>query len=160
MRALLFVCSLTFYLLFSSTLSLYAETQSDILQGIYDSVMSPYCPGRTLSACPSDSARKLKADIENWILVEGDSKSDVLERLNNLYGDQIYGAPKLSGVGFLSVFIPIIVLFGGAIFIFVFFRSKSNNFEKKEESKVELEEGQIFDTYQDELKQEILKRIL
>lgn len=53
---------------------------------LFDSVMSPYCPGRTLSACPSDTARELREDLRTK-LAEGYAPEELKAELDRRYGD-------------------------------------------------------------------------
>ncbi len=86
-------------------------------QEISDTVMSPYCPGRTLSACPSEEARKLRENVSDW-LAEGQSEEQVRGRLVTEFGGEILGAPGGEGFGLLAWTAPIIfVIILGAIFI-------------------------------------------
>jgi len=74
-------------------------------------VMSPYCPGRTLSACPSEQA----AELRQWILLQeaaGATREEVLSALEARFGEQIRSAPKASGWGLAAWALP-----GGAVLI-------------------------------------------
>jgi cytochrome c-type biogenesis protein CcmH/NrfF len=79
---------------------------------MFDEIMSPYCPGRTLSACPSEDARKLRTDIEGWFQA-GDSKEEVLRKLEGSFGKEITGEGSSSalGAGALFLLIPAIIIF-------------------------------------------------
>jgi cytochrome c-type biogenesis protein CcmH/NrfF len=44
------------------------------------SVMSPFCPGRTLDGCPSPKAGEWRADIRKWV-DEGVSNEEIRRRL-------------------------------------------------------------------------------
>lgn len=44
------------------------------------SLMSPFCPGRTLQSCPSSEAARWLADIRSWA-VQGRSDADIVQRL-------------------------------------------------------------------------------
>jgi cytochrome c-type biogenesis protein CcmH/NrfF len=51
-------------------------------------LMSPFCPGRTLSACPSENARK----VERWMATEfdaGRSKAEIKAELEVRFGDKV-----------------------------------------------------------------------
>ena len=77
-----------------------AETSPQTLNDaalLFDSVMSPYCPGRTLSACPSDDARVLREEIVDS-LSSGRSVEEERARLIEKYGDEILGTPSDSRV--------------------------------------------------------------
>jgi cytochrome c-type biogenesis protein CcmH/NrfF len=89
------------------------ERQSESLSR---SIMSPFCPGRTISACPSPNAHAWRDDIRKWVR-EGVSADEIRSRLaarmpeHNLMG----GPPKyvmwlLAGVGVLSVVLLVLAL--------------------------------------------------
>jgi cytochrome c-type biogenesis protein CcmH/NrfF len=70
-----------------------------------DELMSPYCPGRALSECPSPQAGELRS----WILNQeqaGRSRQDVEAELYGVWGDQLLQAPRAEGVGLLAYVIP------------------------------------------------------
>jgi cytochrome c-type biogenesis protein CcmH/NrfF len=62
----------------------------DVLQALSNDLMSPYCPGRTIAACPSPQARKL----EDHILTEaqaGKSREEIESALVARFGEDIVG---------------------------------------------------------------------
>jgi cytochrome c-type biogenesis protein CcmH/NrfF len=75
------------------------------------SLMSPFCPGRTLSACPSPNAHAWRDDIRKWVR-EGVSANEIRDRLAKRNPDHnLTGSPPkyarwvLIGVGVLSVLV-------------------------------------------------------
>lgn len=85
-------------------MSLLASGNPDqILQSLSNDLMSPYCPGRTISSCPSPQARQL----EDHILSEaksGKSRDEIESALVTRFGSEIVGyAP------------PPVLLYGSAI---------------------------------------------
>ena len=62
-----------------------------------DEIMSPYCPGRALSECPSGNADAMR----RWIIEQeqaGVDRAEVEEALYARFGDQLLQAPKPEGV--------------------------------------------------------------
>lgn len=53
---------------------------------LFDSVMSPYCPGRTLSACPSDKARELREELRES-LAKGEDPAKLKDNVLKQFGD-------------------------------------------------------------------------
>ena len=75
-------------------------------------MMSPFCPGRTLSDCPSPQADSLRM----WMLVQesaGRSRAEVEEELLERYGDVILAAPRAEGFGIAAYAIPVLLFFAG-----------------------------------------------
>jgi cytochrome c-type biogenesis protein CcmH/NrfF len=80
------------------------------------SLMSPFCPGRTLSACPSPNAQAWREDIRKWVR-DGVPATEIRDRLtarnpeHNLTGSPPrYAKWALIGVGLLSVVVLIAAL--------------------------------------------------
>jgi cytochrome c-type biogenesis protein CcmH/NrfF len=72
-------------------MSLLAFADPDqVLQTLSNDLMSPYCPGRTIAACPSPQARQL----EDHILAQaqaGKSREEIEGALVARFGDDIVG---------------------------------------------------------------------
>ena len=79
-------------------------------------LMSPYCPGRTLSACPSERA----AELRQWILLQeaaGATREEVVANLEARFGEQIYSAPAVRGWGLAAWALPLGALGLGALVV-------------------------------------------
>ncbi len=77
-------------------------------------LMSPYCPGRTISSCPSPQA----AELLQWIVTQeaaGATRTEVIEILIERFGEEILGAPKAEGIAIWAYIFPVagFVVFGG-----------------------------------------------
>ncbi|MBL4688679.1 MAG: cytochrome c-type biogenesis protein CcmH [Nannocystaceae bacterium] len=82
-----------------------------ILQELSHELMSPYCPGRTIAACPSPNARKL----EDHILAEaktGKSRIEIEEQLVDKFGSEIIGYTAPSFVLWGTLIIGMVALGG------------------------------------------------
>ena len=73
------------------------DTATDA-QTIFESVMSPYCPGLLLADCPSPAAFELRADILRR-LEAGEAASDIERDLYRQFGDAIRAVPPATGWG-------------------------------------------------------------
>jgi cytochrome c-type biogenesis protein CcmH/NrfF len=83
--------------------------------------MSPYCPGRSLSDCPSPQA----ADLREWIVEQeeaGASRSEVEKELFRVFGERILQAPRAEGMGLLAYLIPAAAFAAGGALVVVFLR--------------------------------------
>jgi cytochrome c-type biogenesis protein CcmH len=82
-------------------------------------LMSPFCPGRTLAACPSPDA----AELIQWIALQeaaGASREEVVAVLVERHGEAILGAPPARGITLWAYVFPVLgfLAFGGvAIFV-------------------------------------------
>jgi cytochrome c-type biogenesis protein CcmH/NrfF len=81
------------------------------------SIMSPFCPGRTVSACPSPNAHAWREDIRKWVR-EGVSADEIRARLAaRMPEHNLTGAPpnRLGwalpiGIGVFSILILVLAL--------------------------------------------------
>ena len=87
-------------------------------------LMSPFCPGRTLSACPSPRAE----DLRMWLIVQeasGRSREDVEAELFERYGDVLRPAPRAEGFGLTAYVFPVIAFLAGGVVVVVFLRRQT-----------------------------------
>lgn len=91
---------------------------------VWNHLMSPYCPGRTLLDCTSSQA----ADLRTWIADQekaGVSREQVEATLYEQFGDVILQAPKASGFGLAAYLIPALGLLAGGTFVVLFLRRQA-----------------------------------
>ncbi len=81
-------------------------------QEISSTIMSPYCPGRTLSACPSTKALELRKKIKGRA-IQGQGKDEIISWLDETYGDSILAAPKAGIARLLAWTVPVIFVLVG-----------------------------------------------
>lgn len=75
-----------------------AENAEQRAQNLTRSVMSPFCPGRTLDSCPSPKATEWRNDIRKWV-DEGLSNDEIRRRLYaRAPNEDLTGGPS-TGVG-------------------------------------------------------------
>ena len=102
---------------------LYADMQEDLVQkkaqDYFDSTMSPYCPGRTLSACPSGEATKLRENIRQMYR-DGYTEEGIGNFLASKYGDAVKSMPKQKGFDLFAWIMPSVFVFLGIFVIFYF----------------------------------------
>jgi cytochrome c-type biogenesis protein CcmH/NrfF len=92
----------------------------------FNEVMSPFCPGRTLSACTSGQADTLRM----WILVQeaaGRSQEDVHAELIAKYGDVVLSAPRPTGFGMTAYALPALFFLGGGLVVVVFLKRQTRS---------------------------------
>jgi cytochrome c-type biogenesis protein CcmH/NrfF len=97
---------------------------------IYESVMSPYCPGLLLANCPSPQA----ADLREWIhaqLAAGTGKDAILGVLENTFGEEIRGAPRPRGLGLLAWLGPVVFVLGGGAGLWWWLRRASRRASRR-----------------------------
>jgi cytochrome c-type biogenesis protein CcmH/NrfF len=94
-----------------------AGRDSRVASRLYDELMSPYCPGYTLAACPSPSAESLRVEIAA-ALDRGVPAPDIVRDLERTYGEQIRGAPRARGLGLVLWVLPFVLLGLAAVLVF------------------------------------------
>jgi cytochrome c-type biogenesis protein CcmH/NrfF len=77
-----------------------AEEQARRAAEIYKSTMSPFCPGRTVDACPSPYATEWREDIRKWV-TEGVSTDEIRRRLKARTDQDLTGAPSTAMDGIM-----------------------------------------------------------
>jgi cytochrome c-type biogenesis protein CcmH/NrfF len=100
-----------------------AEPEGWAYQMSHD-LMSPFCPGRTLSACPSPQAD----DLRMWLIVQeasGRSREDVEAELYERYGNVLRAAPLAEGFGMAAYVFPVIAFLAGGVVVGVFLRRQT-----------------------------------
>jgi cytochrome c-type biogenesis protein CcmH len=80
---------------------------------LYDQVMSPFCPGRTLTNCPSPQADALRDAIKDRIR-EGATADQIWQELYSVYGDQVRSVPRAAGFNLLAWILPALFFVLGA----------------------------------------------
>ncbi len=70
-----------------------AEEQARRAAEIYKTTMSPFCPGRTVDACPSPNATAWRDDIRRWVS-EGVNTEEIRRRLDARTDQDLTGAPS------------------------------------------------------------------
>jgi len=84
-------------------------------------LMSPYCPGRSLTECPSPQATELRL----WIQAQekaGVPRQDVEARLFQQFGEQLRQAPRAEGWGLWAYLVPGGALLAGGVVVVGFLR--------------------------------------
>ncbi len=84
-------------------------------------LMSPFCPGRTIAACPSSQAKTLVV----WLGVQqaaGRSRDEVLVELVERFGEDILPAPPARGFGLAAYAYPVFAFAAGGLLVWAFLR--------------------------------------
>ncbi|MBW2713428.1 MAG: cytochrome c-type biogenesis protein CcmH [Deltaproteobacteria bacterium] len=88
-------------------------------------LMSPFCPGRTLSACSSPQA----ADVRVWIVEQeeaGRGEEEVKAQLYQEYGEVMRSAPLVKGGGQWAYIIPVLLILLGAGVVILFLKRQQS----------------------------------
>lgn len=133
-----------------------AAQLEEIGRQISATTMSPFCPGRTISACPSGQARALREQIFVW-LKQGVTPEGVRNRLLITYGDEVRGTPKAEGVGLMAWIVPIVfIILLAALVSMVLFYLRSRSIVAKQ--MVGIEDSVIAPEMQDRIQNELESR--
>jgi copper(I)-binding protein/cytochrome c-type biogenesis protein CcmH/NrfF len=88
---------------------------------LYRDLLSPYCPGLSLSSCPSPQADSLRKAIFARY-TGGEPIDQITESLVQHYGPSVLGSPTMDGFGAVAFAAPVLLLLGGAFFVFRWLR--------------------------------------
>ena len=86
------------------------------LEDLEDEIMCPVCPGETLEQSSSPAAQQVERFIAKRIR-EGDTKSEIKDKLVVQYGPRILAAPPRKGFDLLAWVLPLVGTFAAAIVV-------------------------------------------
>jgi cytochrome c-type biogenesis protein CcmH len=86
------------------------------LEDLEDEIMCPVCPGETLEQSSSPAAQQVERFIAKRIR-EGDTKSEIKDKLVEQYGPRILAAPPRKGFDLLAWVLPLVGTFAAAIVV-------------------------------------------
>jgi len=89
------------------------EVEADARQ-LFSRIMSPYCPGLTLTTCPSEGAVILKDSIRAE-LASGRSSEQVMRGLEIRFGAGIHASPPARGFGLLAWITPFLLMLAAGV---------------------------------------------
>jgi cytochrome c-type biogenesis protein CcmH/NrfF len=72
---------------------------------IFNSTMSPFCPGLLIANCPSPGAAELKDQVRE-ALATGITPDSIRAELLAVYGEEIRATPAASGIGLVAWVVP------------------------------------------------------
>lgn len=93
---------------------------------IFDRVMSPYCPGRTLATCGSSAAEELRQDIKRD-LRRGLAPAEIESALYRKFGNSIRGVPEMRGVGLIAWLGPAALFSATGVWLVLWLRRRGSN---------------------------------
>ena len=106
---------------------------------IFETVLSPYCPGRTISNCPSPQAEVLRTDIKEQ-LASGKTPEEIKEELYATFGDELRTIPRARGFGLLAWIVPGLAFLAGGWAIAVWIgRTRARQSNSSEPTTAELD---------------------
>ena len=121
--------------LFSSSLAfseaVSEEEVNNLTQELGEETMSPFCPGRTLQACPSEDARQLKLQITS-LLSMGYSKDAIRRKLLAEYGEKISGLPANNSFKKIAWLSPALFVITGLLIVYFGLRFMRNKIAQTE----------------------------
>lgn len=138
-RSLLILISVVYIFAASGPVSAQSTAEVDArTTALYDSVMSPYCPAVTLSACTSPNAKALRDEIRDWV-EEGKSDTQIESLLVEQFGRNVLGVPSASGFGLVGWFAPAAVVVLGMLVLIVLLRRMQRETEAAAEEVPEVD---------------------
>lgn len=101
-----------------------AQSEADIeaarIEGeasrIFNTVMSPFCPGLLLVNCPSSNAEALRDEMRRK-LANGITADAIMDEFFATYGDAYRAVPEAKGFGLTAWFAPLAFLVAGGLWL-------------------------------------------
>lgn len=152
--ALLMIAAVWFFLLVT------ASTHKTLDQRVYDvasQLKCPVCQGESVANSPSTLSQEMRVIIRQQ-LQSGRSEQQVIQYFVNSYGQQIVWSPPWQGFSLLAWLVPIGLLMGGVVLLFLLFRdwhSSSCQDRKKEEGMTVESESEEDAKWRAQLEQEL-----
>ena len=120
-----------------------SEGAKTTYEDVSKSLMSPVCPGKMLSDCPSSEGSQLREVVKKQIR-EGKTKEEIISYFVEVYGKTVLSVPPSEGFLITSWLLPFIVFLSGllifSILIFSWLKSEEDILEEKHnERAVELD---------------------
>lgn len=101
------------------------STTPPLARDIIDRMMSPFCPGLSLTACPSPLADSLRQAIIDQVRA-GQKEEQIVSRLYSDYGTAIRGAPEFEGFGMVGWLAPGVAFLLAAFVVTRWIRKSTN----------------------------------
>ena len=89
--------------------SKYTDDQLREASDVAGSLMSPFCPGRTLNACPSPRAGAWRAEIRDWI-AQGVPREQIVARLQARSPQMDLASHQRSGYGWVAPAVAVVLV--------------------------------------------------
>ncbi len=105
------------FILLSGAAAFADTNQSEIdrrLHEFSDSIMSPYCPGMTLSGCPSPDARALRDEVRGR-LEHGETEAVIRQDLVARFGPELSGLPDSKSSSEAAFGVPFFLISTGLL---------------------------------------------
>ncbi len=110
--------------IFSPETTFVQSAQSAVVaQHLIRNVMSPFCPGLSLEACPSPNAQILRTEIRRSI-ANGETENAIRESLVKQYGRAVLGIPPDNIFGAFAWAVPWAALIGAGGLITIWLRRR------------------------------------
>lgn len=123
LKSFVFLIAVLFCLVHANAIELSPELEKQAQEIFYQN-LSPFCPGRLISDCPSTSALELKDKIKAKLLA-GESTEQIEQYLVDLYGPKIRATPAFEGIGLLAWWgMPAFVLLGFAALMLWYIKNR------------------------------------
>ena len=105
---------ITIFLTFLITSDSFSKEMEITYEDVSKSLMSPVCPGKMLSDCPSSEGSQLR-EVVRKMIKEGKTKKEILSYFVEVYGKSVLSVPPSEGFLITSWLLPFVVFVSGLI---------------------------------------------
>ncbi len=110
-----------------------AELRTTV-QEVNNAIMSPACPGKILSACPSAEGAQLRELVRRKVEA-GETLEQIVQYFVDVYGPEVLPVPPPKGFNITAWLMPFMVLFAGLGVVVVLVRAWSSSAARKKEER-------------------------
>jgi cytochrome c-type biogenesis protein CcmH len=115
------------------------KTLDQRTQEVAEQLKCPVCQGESVADSPALLAGQMRQIIREQ-LRSGKSEQQVVQYFTNRYGDQIAWSPPWQGFALLAWLVPIVLLLGGTLLLFIVWRDWRTASTDKEQAIMDLAE--------------------
>ncbi len=138
------------------------KTLDQRTQEVAEQLKCPVCQGESVADSPSQLAGQMRQVIRDQ-LRSGKSEQQVVQYFTSRYGDQIAWSPPWQGFALLAWLVPIALLLGGIVLLFMVWRDWRVVANDKEQAAIDIAEKKALaaldedelERYQELLEQEL-----
>ena len=105
---------ITIFLTFLITSDSFSKEMEITYEDVSKSLMSPVCPGKMLSDCPSSEGSQLR-EVVRKMIKEVKTKKEILSYFVEVYGKSVLSVPPSEGFLITSWLLPFVVFVSGLI---------------------------------------------
>ncbi len=111
-----------------------AEPKTTV-EDVNAAIMSPVCPGKILSACPSAEGAQLRELVRRKVEA-GETLAQIVQYFVDVYGPEVLPAPPPKGFNLAAWLMPFMALFAGLGVVLVLVKAWTSSAARKKRERI------------------------